>query len=331
MKKIFCGILVAFLLFGSLNYSVWAAEDSNIYEETRNQISLDYLVISVTDGKSLHYTLRPKLLTRNKAEREKKKLDLLLEKIPNYEQLLIDAMNHNLPIHTISVVDVPLEFKEDHYERVRKENNSLLHILLSPLFLTANAADSNTGAESNRGNFVMAMSVSKVFNKQEQRYKYMTITTGQWKAHSVRGTSNYPAMGEDLVAVTSPLGTIMDTSSLSASYSNYRGKSRAGKDTGNNPDFWKEDSNDNYCAYAIKEDPLGTYQLDYFSAVTTFFGGNSSITRKAVSKYVHSWSSVQFEIEINIPMSSQEVTTLTIIPNHIERTWECACDVVFNF
>lgn len=251
--------------------------------------------------------------------------------MPEYENVLIEALNQNIPIHTVSVVDVPLVFKEDHYERVKKENDSLLHILLSPWTMTVHAADSNTGSESHRGNFVMVMSVSKVFNKQEQRYKYMTITTGKWNAHSVIGGQNYPAMGEDIIAVTSPGGTMMDTSSLAASYSNYSGQSRAGKDTGNFPDFWKEDSGDNYCAYAIKEDPLGTYQLDYFSAVTTFAGGNSSITRKVVSKYVHSWSSVQFEIEINIPMSSQEVTTLTIIPNHIEKTWECACDVVFHF
>lgn len=330
MKKLVASLICIVLLLSTFSFHTYAQENS-AYEETKQEISLEYLSVSVVDGKQLRYTPKGTFLTQRKALNEKVKLDLLLEKMPEYKKVLIEAMNHNTPIHTVSVVDVPLVFKGDHYERVKKEPHSLLHLLIAPLFLTASAADSNAGAESPRGNFVMAMSISKVFNNQEQRYKYMTITTGQWNAHSVIGGQNYPAMGEDIVAVTSPLGTIMDTSNLSAVYSNYNGQTREGKNTGNFPDFWKEDSNDNYCAYAIKEDPLWSYQLDYFSAVTTFFGGNSSKTRKAVSKYVHSWSSVQFEIEINIPMSSEEVTTISIIPNHIEKTWECACDVIFNF
>lgn len=328
MKKISCIFICIILLISTFSFHTYAQENS-AYEETKQEISLEYLSVSVVDGQQLRYTPKGTFLTQRKALNEKVKLDLLLEKMPEYKKVLLEAMNHNTPIHTVSVVDIPLVFKEDHYERVKKEPNSLLRMLVAPLFLTASAADSNVGKESSRGNFVMAMSISKVFNKQEQQYKYMTITTGQWNAHSVIGGQNYPAMGEDIVAVTSPRGTIMDTSSLSASYSNYNGQSRVGKDTGDFPDFWKEDSDDNYCAYAIKEDPLWTYQLDYFSAVTTFIGSSNLGTRKAVSKYVHSWSSVDFTIEVS--KSSWEETTISITPNRVEKTWECACDVTFNF
>lgn len=328
MKKINCIFICAVLLISMFSFHTYAQENS-VYEETRQEISLEHLSISVVDGKQLRYMPKPAFLSQRKALNEKEKLDILLEKMPKYKNVLIEAMNHNTPIHTISIVDVPLVFQENHYERVKKENNSLLRMLVAPLLLTASAADSNVGAESSRGNFVMAMSISKVFNKQEQRYKYMTITTGQWKAHSVIGGQNYPAMGEDVIAVTSPRGTVMDTSSLSAIYSNYNGQTREGKDTGDYPDFWKESSDDNYCAYAIKEDPLWTYQLDYFSAVTTFIGTNDARVRKAVSKYVHSWSSVEFTIEVS--KSGWEETTISITPNRVEKTWECACDVTFNF
>lgn len=328
MKKISCILLCVVLFISICSFNTYAVENS-VYEETKQEISLEHLSVSVIDGRQLRYMPKTTFFFKRKALNEKEKLDLLLEKIPKYKDFLIETMNRNVPIHTVSVVDVPLVFKEDHYARIKKENNSLLRIFAAPFFWTASAADSNTGAESPRGNFVMVMSISKIYNQQEHRYKYMTITMGQWNAHSVLGQDNYPAMGEDIIAVTSPRGTVMDTSSLSAVYSNYNGQTRAGKDTGRNPDFWKQDSDDNYCAYAIKDDPLWTYQLDYFSAVTTFIGASDSRTRKAISKYVHSWSSVEFTIEVS--KSSWEETTISITPNRVERTWECACDVTFDF
>ncbi len=331
MKKIFCGILVAFLLLGSLNYTVWATEDSNIYEETRDQISLDYLAISVTDGKSLHYTPRLKLLTKSKAEREKQKLDTLLEKAPHCEKLLIEAMNHNMPIHTISVTDVPVVFKDDHYERIKKENHSFLRVLFSPLFLTSSAAESSEGTPSSRGNFVMSMMISKIYNQQEQRYKYMTLTSGQWNAHSVFGGQNYPAMGEDIIAVTSPPGTCMDSCSLYTQYTNYSGETRDGSNGPNNPDFWLKETDVNYSAFSIKDDPLWSYQLNIFLLQTTFVGPQDSRMRKAVSTYVHSWSTVQFTIEIEKTLTNWEETVIRILPNHAEKTWECSCFVTFDF
>lgn len=330
MKKFLSIFISLIIILSSLMVSVSAQEV--MYEETRSEIDLSYLNVSVADGKSLKYDSRSGFIKKIVGNREKEKLDNLLETSPEYEKVLVDAMNQNTPIHVISVVDAPLVWKDDHYERVKKANSSFLSVIFNPLITTASAYEVAYGEESPHGHFLMAMMVSKQYNAQDERYEYKTLTTGMWDEHSVLGGSNYPANVEDLVTTTSPYGTVMTEHSILAIYANYKGDTREGRNTGDTVDFWVKEDGDNYCVYYIEDDPVWTWQLSYFMLSTTFVGDKSG-TKKAKSQYVHTWKSIEFETQIKIPITTddEKEPEIIITPKSNKEYWELSCMVTYDF
>lgn len=331
MKKFLSVVISMVLIISSFVVSAYAQEES-IYQETRSEIDLSYLNISVVDGEKLKYNSRSGIIKKIVGNREKEKLDNFLETSPEYEKILVDTMNQNIPIHIISVVDVPLVWIDDHYERVKKSNSSFLNAIFKPLITTASAYEVEYGEVSPRGHFQMAMMVSKQYNAQDKRYEYKTLTTGVWDEHSVWGGSNYPANVEDLVTTTSPYGTVMTEHSISAIYANYKGDTREGHNTGDTVDFWVKEDGDNYCVYYIEDDPIWTWQLAYFMLSTTFVGDQSG-TKKAKSQYVHTWKEIEFETEIKIPITTDDEKDPEIIikPKTNKEYWEISCMATYDF
>lgn len=332
MKKFLSVFISIILIISSFVVSAYA-QDESIYEETRSEIDLSCLNVSVVDGKKLKYNSRSGFFKKIVGNREKEKLDDLLASIPEYENLLIDYMNCNEPIHTLSVVNVPVVWAEDHYERIKKENHFSLSKIFSKLFISASATSfvpGEWGDVSERGVFTIGMGILKRYNEETDENEYVTITLAFWTGHSIVGGANYPAMGEDIIAVSSPYYSTMIDNKLEAQYVNYKDDIREGSETATNPDFWLKEVEENYCAYAIKEDPLWTWQLQHCIVTTTFVGDYANKTRKATSKYVHTWKSMDFDIEVLLG-NSQEETKIVIVPDIVEKTWECACYVSFDF
>lgn len=154
------------------------------------------------------------------------------------------------------------------------------------------------------------------------QYRYVARTFGSW-SNSTVGGANYPDAGNDYVLQASPTTFARNSDSLVATYDH----NPAGGSSGS--DFWREDGNESFVRYAIKDDPVGYRQLKSFTMAAIYDAPQSGTTRQINSYYVHTWKSMS--LSATVSASSDKKVTLSLTPSILEKSWQVYNYVTFNF
>ncbi len=327
MKRNLTVFMAVVMLIGS-NMTAYAADDGITvdqetdaeYQETHFQINFPNLDLTVSDQNELCITTGADVcgLEKTAAEDDISALEDIFEEFPDVEETIIsDMQSVDGELVAISFTVVPLMEVDGHYERIP----------VSSAEAEGDAYSANSGHSSSdgtsKGNFVLYTSVySYSLADANGNYEYTARTHGSW-SNSILGGADYPASGEDYVLQATPNTFSRTSDSMSASYDNSPFTGVLGDD------YWREDGDDSYVGYAIKDDPLGYRQLSSFSLKTVSDGPASSESRKINSYYIHTWSGVSYTLSIGV--NSWTEVALSLALSDTEKSWQVYDYVVFDF
>lgn len=280
------------------------------------------------NGKNIIISISNKanFINRISAESEKYKLEKFISD-PEGKDIVLNNIEQGEQFVAISKTTAPLVFVDGHYERVVAKEESK-----NPFVMTASAesAKNPNPGKGGSGNFTLTTTVTKTGKKDSKKggYEYKIVSKGTWSKNSSTGGKKYPASGEDwmLQNVHSTLDIHTDYFS---SYYNHKvapGASTVGR---KGKEFWREDCNDSYVKYKVKDDPAGTAQMTSCSLTTTCYGEAKTSTRKAYSYYVHTYTTAS--ISVSVTVNSDKTGGLTLTPSKVEKTWQVSDYVTFNF
>lgn len=301
--------------------------NSKKYEEYHDQINFDTLTVFSVNKKHIVVEIDPSISWFKKAEAKKQKIkyEEYIKSHPESEKELLDSTNSFDQVCVISYTDAPLEYKDDHYERVLKSSNNL-----SPLFVTASAADltKNTENPSPRGNLTLTTTVIR--RGVSNPYTYHAYTKGTWDNSALSG-QNAPAAGNDFVAQSCP--TVTKSSSFSSTYNYSTSGSKNGQ---NGKNYFLSNSGKSWVEYEVVDDPVGLAQLHTFCLTQTFSAKSTSATKKINSYYIHTWKSMSVSVSVggNAGLSGDEPSagvSLNLTPSLSEKFWRLSNFVSFNW
>lgn len=328
LRRVLSFILAVSLVISVVSINVLADSSSEemIYEETRDQINFDKLLVYVVNNSRVVVEVNPtlSLLKKYAAKKEKAKYDKYVETHPQEIDDLFDDVNSNNYLCAISYTDAPLELVDDHYERVLKDKNDSSNSLINTL------SESNISSPSKRYRFTLKTKIYRL--GVGGNYSYFAKTYGDWETStSILSGEKKPAAGEDYILQACPTVTI--DSHLSTSYNYTVNGSTAGKE---GDTFFLEDGGDSWTRYSVKDDPVGKAQLKSFVCSQSFKAQSTSQTKKINSYYVHTWKKMSLSVTASgtAGLSGGKPSasiTLSLTPSIAEKQWNVYNFVSFNW
>lgn len=167
--KLLSVILATVLLMNS--YITGYAVDTTKHKfiEYTDQVYLDNIDVAIVDKENLLFTVTPNtsILKSSKARKEIKILESFFDEHPDTESQVSDLLQSG-DLCAISYTETPLEFKEDHYERI------------STKAANVQSAIGKTEKGGN-GNFTLTTAIMRSGSATASgEYLYTAMTVGEW-------------------------------------------------------------------------------------------------------------------------------------------------------
>ena len=307
-------VVLTIILFTNLFMTVYAADTmEQEFIEYTDQVYLDNIDVAIVDKENLLFTVTPdtNVFKVAKAEKEIEKLDSFFDEHPITESQLSDLLQSS-DLCAISYTETPLEFKEDHYERI-----------------STRAADVqySEGTSKQKANLTLATAIMRTGSANSAgEYLYTAMTSGEWSKNSILGGSNYPASGDDFVVQTTCKGFVLDEHAMITEYND-------GENGTEGTHSYPTKTKDNFIQYSVKDDPLGTKQLTSCVLMANYYGPSKNYTRAIHSVYTHTWKSLSIDVSVEASIDTEMTAGvgISIDPSIKDKSWNLASNVTFKF
>lgn len=322
IKHLCAMCLIVALLFPFNTILTSFAVTENNYIQTHEQINFTNLDIAVINQNDLIVTIsdNASLFKKYSAYQQKEKFEAFIAKDPRNIDFFLDALNNGENLTAFSYTEAPLEFVDNHFERIKKTDSTI-----TPLNILANAASNSSNGHS-KYYFTLTTKITRTGTSSP--YTYTAITSGQWSDNSILGGEKYPASGNDFVLQSCPYTTYDDT--FSCKYNNNVGTS--GSVYGRKgTEYWAENGGNCYIRYGVKDDPIGNEQLVSFSMSQKFQTSETSKIKKINSYYVHTWKQMTISVGIQASSGAEKSVGLEITPGIADKQWQLYDYVVCNW
>lgn len=326
MKKILktLALTISFLLAFEAFSFVAFAENPTEFVEEHIQFNLDEFNIYVENKNKLiiHPNANANFIKKHQQKKSIKYLKTYFEEYPSIEKEIINAINNNQYISTFGYTEAEFIADEDgDMIRVKNENNSSYKSVLGYKVLAANIA---TGQNTEKFYFTFATMITRSGTKNP--YTYSASSIGAWSKNSILGGEKYPASGYDCIAQAAPTTLTRTSHSLEIDYT-------SGKNAINGTDYWLEKGGTNYLCFQVADDPSGSSQMSDVGLFVNYSGNSSNSNRIINSYYVHTWTSMTFDISIGVSASGDQSIDfgLNIKPSITSKSWTVYSYVSFKF
>lgn len=289
------------------------------YEEYREQINLENINV-VVEGDDILFRAKEDISRKERKETREnaETLTELVNRDENIQEMLVEHEKEE-SLAAIAYTQIPLQWDESgNLVRVEKETTENM---------SRATTESETGQLVNGGSpyFTLLTSVSRgtkiATGANAGKYKYTCKTIGIWDKNSALGGSKYPASGKDFILQATPSNMVRKSDDLYPKYSHSH-------DAKEGTDYFRNDGGTNFVQYSVKDDPLGTSQLQKVTLTTSCIAGAKS-GRMINSYYVHTWKSMSLGVSVTV--GSKENTSLTLNPGIKDKSWTCYSYVQFDF